>query len=450
MSQAVNNTMTKVALLAMPGVHTQSLYASIENQSVELIQSATLVGRFTASLNSTALGSSSQIVIPSNSMLSSMWLEITFDLLANCFVNDGWGYNAIQSISYIWGSSSTSQLTIQNHSIITSLLNGCQTAEARNEILYQGGQATKAVSSLTPTTITASVLLPFPWSTSADNGSEQFPFDLSLLAGGQPIIVRIDFVSNPYSFVGGPGTNVNSIKGFKTAQIVFVNVEMSDQSHSLSNSIRADPGMYSAYPMRHIQSFQSSNFVSPKAGSVYGGRESAPITIPLTSFLRSDLTAMTFSLLNISDLVGDQSKAGGFRPKEWSDVTLEYNGVALYRCPNYSYQAPWVSSRGSVGAGYYEMAEFLPVPGLVSDSAGAVTTDVFYYLANYLPPRNGMKSAFRSPTEISSVPRYPNQVVTLSFRVPETTAEATYVVAVTYTYQALVETSQSGVSIIFN
>jgi hypothetical protein len=443
-SPAVNNLMSKAALLAMPGTHSQSLYASLENQTVELIQSSTLVGRFTNSLNNLQFGGSSQVVVPSNSMLSSMWLELVLTLPRYTFVNDGWGLNAIASVSYIWGSSSTSQLTIQTHSIITSILNGCETAEQRTEHLFQAGGATQAPDA--PVTVTASVLLPFPWSTSAKNGTEQFPFDLSLLSGGQPIIIRIDFAPTAANFMGGGPSFLAAATKFDSATIVFVNVEMADQANSLSNVIRQDPSMVSAFPFRHLQSFLSSNFVSPDGtvSGTFGGPGSPLISIPLTSFLRSDLTAITFSLLNVANNTGTVARAGGYRPLDFIDLNLEYNGVSLMRCPNLSYQAPWVSSRGSVGAGYFEQEEN------TSFAFTTPPTTQFYYLANYTAPRNGMKSAFRSGTDIASVSRYPNQILTLNFRVPLTAVATTYVVAVTYTYQAIVETSQAGVSIIFN
>lgn len=462
-SELVSSLMNKLALASSPGVKSTELYFSSQNSGGELIQSQSMYGKFSQTLSNINWGGSNQIVVPSTSMVSNVYITFRMTLPPGCFVENGWGYRVLDQIAFIWGSTNTSMITLPRESILMSVLKQCATAEAQSEYYWEGGIATSndtGLNILSSNEIEATVMLPLPWSVSCSELKP--PFDCSLLAGSSPIIIRVDLARDYRELSGCATGNVPTWNTMKltSATVQFVSVELADQGQSLSTVLRSNPELTVSYPFVHSQQFNSPTITSPGANGVWGGMTSDKQTINLTSFIRSDLLSITFMLIDtIDDIGSDVARiddgsgdypagryAGRFNPIMPIDFELLYNGQRMFYSPGDGSFARVLSLRGRPGAGYFEGTNsYVNGVNLLSNPSYHYP---IVYEASYMGAM-GSCNQFR----LSNVGRFPNQVLTCSFRLPRVlrAVAPTYRMVCTYSYQALAETnSQGGVSIIFS
>jgi hypothetical protein len=443
--QILSSLLAKQTLASSPGVATTDLYFSSTNSQKEIIPTTTYVGRYIQNLQSTAWGSSSQVVVPSNGLTGQVFLRVRLALPVNGVVSSGWGYNCIRSISYIWGSSNTSQLTIHNPSILSYLLTTAPTmGELGSDIIYQGGKPypdTAALPSVV-TNIEATLMLPLPFSTPCP---DRPPFDMSLLAGSSPFILRVDLApqwQNVFSFMNTVVGTTGGFAGLISAEVIFSTTEVLDTSLSLSTQLRADPSLIASYPFQHIQTFPTNDIpaqVSTSGG--YGGPDSPYVTVNLTSFLRSDLVGIIFNLQNTADITGTASISSVVAPtfisQDMLDLELQYNGQILFKCPGESYKL--IGTRGRMGAAYcayYQNSFTAPGPN-------TSTPERYMYIPYFNSTYMGAKSQC-SPFFQPNTSRYPNQVLNVRFKVPYSATAQTYNLTCTYIYSALAEVDADG------
>lgn len=467
-SELVSSLMNKLALASSPGVKSTKLYFSSQNSGGELIQSQTMYGKFSQTLASKTWGSSNQIVVPSTSMVSNVYLNIKLTLPPGAFVESGWGYRCIDQISFIWGSTNTSMITLPRESILMAVLKQCATAEAASEYIWEGGINTKDelgnISTTVTRTVEATIMIPLPWSVSCEELKP--PFDCSLLAGSSPIIIRVDLARDPRELAGMNTTQAAAgnwnLLNISEATMLFTTVELADQSQSLSAVLRSNPELVVSYPFIHYQQFNSASIVSPSSGSgVWGGTSSDKQSVNLTSFIRSDLLSITFTLIDtIDDVASSVARvadpdgnypaglyAGRFNPIAPIDFEILYNGQRMFYSPGDGSFARTLTMRGRPGAGFFEgSSTYLDTAPTLQGGP-----DYFYplvYEAGYMGAMMSCDQFF-----LANVARFPNQVITCSFRLPKVTraTQPTYRLVCTYAYQALAEVnSQGGVSVIFS
>lgn len=454
--QILSSLLAKQTLASSPGVATTDLYFSSTNSQKEIIPSTTYVGRYTQSLQSSTWGSSSQVVVPSNGLVSQVYMRLRLRLPALGVVSSGWGYNCIRSISYIWGSSNTSQLTISNPSILSYVLTTCAVmGEQGGDILFQGGAP--SANGAAPTTaqdIEANLVIPLPFSTMCQ---DRPPFDMSLLAGSSPFIIRFDLANqwqNVFTLnTGGVVGTSDGFAGLISAEVIFCTTEILDTSLSLSTQLRADPGLIASYPFQHIQTFPINNFSPSGSAGAWGGPNSDLITLNLTSFLRSDLVGIIFTMQNVANLnavlgVGTTvaAVAPTFKAEDMLDLQVLYNGQILMRAPGTSYKL--IGTRGRMGSsyvGYYQSRNVLP-------STNITSVEEYMYIPTFYSTYMGAKAQCNPFFQVNTS-RYPNQVINVQFRCPltTTTAAPVYNLTCTYIYSALAEVDVEGkVALLFS
>ena len=454
--QVLSSLLAKQVLAASPGVAATDLYYSSTNSKKEIIPSTTYVGRYVQSLQSQRWGTSSQIVVPSTDMLGQVYMRITMQKPSGCYVSQGWGYNCIQQISYIWGSSNTSQLTITKDSILGWLSTSSEPMnEQFTEMMYQGGALTELAADGVPPDelIEATLVLPLPMSTLCPHKP---PFDLSLLSGSSPMIIRIDLAQSPRYVMGGPTVNIDTAE-IKTAEVIFTNTTVLDTSLSLSSQLRADPSLIASYPFIHLQSFQSG-IIQATTGNTgfWGGVNSSVQTVNLTSFLRSDLIGIIFTLIDQRDVqatqpaVNTRGFAPTYLPQDMLDFEVLYNGQRLYYTPGYSGQL--IGMRGRRGAGYFTTYRAKTGVHSTEYSPSQSEIEIYSYPVTMITTHKGaadLCDSFDQP----NTSRFPNQVLNVRFLTPSVDKEAAgdprdkapeYILNCTYIYSALAEVDSKG------
>ena len=84
---------TKRSELSAPGVKLNDIYYSFLNSSVELAETTFNTGRLTIGLSQLNFGGYAQVLIPNNSLLSTIYLHLTLPaIVANQTLCKGWGY----------------------------------------------------------------------------------------------------------------------------------------------------------------------------------------------------------------------------------------------------------------------------------------------------------------------------------------------------------------------
>lgn len=462
--------LNKLALSSAPNLKSTRKYISAANSSSEIISAQQVYGKYSQSLQSTAWGSSSTITVPSSSMVSNCYLYYQMTVPAPPGVSysplweTGVGYSMLAQVAYTLGSANTSQLALQGReAIIMCVMNSCGTAEGATEYWYQAGNNSAAIaagnnrSTTNSYVIEGTLLLPLPWSSTCPEG--RVPFDLSLLQSGQPVLLRIDLVQNPGSFMGGFNAATWNPPVLTTATILFTHNELSDSTFSLGSqlrlaSLKGNNQMIVSYPFIHYQAFTAGQQITaPTNGTSYGGLNSQVQSIPLNSFIRSDLLGISFALINTVDDIGGVTAAlpgggtaiGRFNPQTIPNFELLYNGQRLMYCPGTTSCQTLMNMKGSQGSTYFEGSN---QSGTVSASYNV--SPAYLYPITYWSSQLGRKSVC-DPFWLDNTVRYSNQTLTLNFTCPLTTVPATYRLVCLYSYQALIEVGAQGqTSIIFN
>jgi len=453
--QIVSSLLSKLALASSPGMGTTGLYFSSQNSDKELIMSQSTYGKFSQTLANVNWGGSNQIVIPSAAMISNVYLQFKATVPAGVFNEAGLGYMLLDSLSYIWGSTNTSQIQLPRTGIIAAIMRQCGTAEQASEFWYQAGAGTLTGETASERVVEGCIMLPLPWSTSCPMVKP--PFDSSMLAGSAPIILRIDLTRSPTECFGHIGGDANIVRNARIteANVIFNMVELGDTSLSLANQLRADPSLVVSYSFIHYQVYNSRTFTASATPGVvgnWGGYTTELQSVDLTSFIRSDLLSITFMLTDSADgSMGTRAplttqKAGRFNPIEMLDFELLFNGQRLVYSPGNGSVMRLLGMKGREGSSYFE--------GTDTSGTGGITTSspTYTYLTHYEASYKGSQGSCNE-FSLSNVGRFANMVLTARFRTPlvTRTVAPTYQLSCLYSYQALSEVNSQGqVNIIFS
>ena len=312
----------KRTALSNPGTKLDDLYYSQLNTTVELSECTYNFGRYTVSLTSPVFGSTSQAQIPNQDFVEGVYLMLEVPaVLANQCLPLGWGFAAIDNISYILGSSNVSQLQITGQSLLQSSLFECETAEKRSELLQLGGAEQLAATAVP---VRAYIKLPFPFSTVCGIKPKK-PFDTSLLSN--PIILNIAF-KPASSFYGGSALMPSS---FTKANIYLRQGVLANKDQSLKAAMSRDPQLMYSYPFIHRQQFSASF-----AGST---DPSAPITQTLTGIINADLVAVTIGVVNRKYLsYNGLDNPSPFCYDPIQNVKVKFNGLVMYQSDGEMYK----------------------------------------------------------------------------------------------------------------
>lgn len=415
---------TKRAELASPGIKLSDCYYTGINSTVDAAEITFNLGRFNVSLNSLAMGGTSQLNIPNGSLLSNCYLHLVLPpIVANQTICRGWGYNIIQSIQWMAGASSTPVVTITGPSMWTALQAQCETAERGNEMLQLGGE-----EYIVPTAgnIMADILLELPWSNACGMNGKK-PIDTAMLNNPVSIMVTFNQAATIYGGVGAmPAAFVSG--NLTALQGVFGNTEQ-----SLAFPLRKDPSLMYAYPFIFKQPFSQAPFMG---SNVVG----SPVNINLQSFINADLVSLYLYVVQTSNL---QSLTGSspcpFAVDPISNVNLTYNGLPMFVTPDNMHRL--INLRNITGAGKFSNSQPVSIPGGGYGPYLSTPFDCYILQINFSKPR-----ADCIGSQMVNTWRIGNNTLNIAFN---TSTNNQYQLFATYCYNAVLEFSNGTSAIYF-
>lgn len=430
--------------LAASGTILDQNYYTPMNSTVQLVETTYSTGRLAMSLTSKTFNSQSQVTIPNSSFIGDTYCVLTLpNVQPNQTLSRGWGYAAINNVSYLFGSSNVSQLQINGQSVWQRIAMQCDNEEKRSELFRLGGEEV-----LTPITyidpadglvkrdpnaiLTAVVLLPFPWS-SASGLFSKLPFDSNCI--NNPITIQMQF-SQAQAIYGGSAIKPDS---FLDAQFLFTTGDLQNKDQSLRRDLELNPALSMMYPFIHTQSLTPTSF----AGSSYktAGGPSPPISIPLNSFINADLLAITIAVVRTDLLtpLGNGSPSV-FAYDNIQNVRLLYNGTVLFNAPYDSFKA--LTMRSAMGAQNFKNSLIKPHSGVAPFDS--VPIDSYPLHIDF--------SRIRSMTfegQFQNTFRLGQQVLTLEFNT-EGGGDVRYQMFASYHYNGNAQCQQGQTSIYFD
>jgi len=411
----------KKVLLSNPGYAMTDIYYSMMNTTLSLAEVTYNTGRFTQSLGSKTFGSTSQVVIPNDQLVSSMYLHLRLDNLgANIQLPRGWGYRAIDSLSFILGSTNVSQLQINSQSLFQRNMEECETEEKRSEVLTLGGEEILNTGSINDVSSAhAYILLNLPFSR-MQGLIPKLPLDSTLL--NSVITVQVQFAQKS-AFMGGSGATTYG-NDFAVASILLRQGIMYDKEMSIRRDLRSNSMAHYTYPFIHAQSF---------IPQIFAGQVASPVTITLQSFINADLLCISLGVVQQSYLTSSSGSAvNPFVYDRLKDVVLKYNGVVMYNAEEELYRLYNLNSQ--FGSGKI-LNSFCSTP--------SASSPVDTYIIRFDFTR--IKTLIYE-NQFQNVWRVPNNVMTIEFR---TTTSNNYVMFATYYYNGVAEIKSDGQSDIY-
>ena len=422
-SEIVTN---KRVILNSPGENISDIYYRDQDTRVTDVETMAIQGRFTQSLILNWGATSNIQIANSGNILHQCFLHIKLPpLQVNEFINRGFLYNCIESLTWTLGSSTQSQLRYDQKTIFQSAMLMMNSDEYRSMALVVAGD--QHVSSTTDP-IEGSLILPLPWSSlRAAEDSSKKGIDTGLLNTQINIQITLSSASKIY---GGSATHpTGPLECYLfTREEVLSNKAVSIRSDLFSNS----QNMYS-YPFIHRQSTTPKTIMSE-----------VPSVISLAEYLESDLQCIAFT----AHLVEDQSNLGDLAPNvllplHCSEIELLYNGQTVYKAPGNSSRL--VQSLYDGGASSFKHSRIRRT----STISGAPSDEMDAYI-QYIPIASMFQKNADYESKYSNSPRFSNQTMQLKINVhnpPTVIGSQEVVVHFTNFYSAVAELS-SGISTI--
>jgi len=445
----------KRTLLSVPGTLKTDAYVSVYDSSVHLVELTANLGRYTSSLSTSQFAGVGQVLIPNNDILGNTFLHLELpapEIGGSWMVPQGWGWAAIKSVSYLWGSSNVSQITLSGKSLWAIAMSQCDTAEKRSQLCYLGGTLypvpTAAGSSgLDDESIGLHAYIPLslPWSVMCHGG--KIGFDTALI--NSPITIQVQFASSDeFMAWGASRTNASpQPNGFKSAEVVVRQQMFTNRAQSLQFEMQDDPKAVYNYPFTH---YQSAQFDFTAAAS---GRD---CDVPLTNFINADLIGMVVYMVEKDKLVGGSKTNGNdavkLNPLDItlpSDIKLLFNGQVLFNSPGKLYLLQNCANLNGSGS-YYSTTQKVNIDA-VSPNIGKITlSDVLPTVKDLLFIDFSRKHSPCFEKEYPNTFRIANQVLSLKFNMPSTSLETKYTLFATYIYNGVNSVQQGASNLYFD
>ena len=432
----------KKTILAAPGTKLNSLYYNVANSTVDAIEITYNTGRFQTALSTPLFGASSNVILANTSFVDNVYLHLELpNLYPNQTLCRGWGYAAIASLNFIFGSSNVSQLNINGQSLWHKVAMQCETAEKRSELWRLGGDEylspimrinDEGVAERDPAAvISADILLPLPWS-SASGLFNKKAFDTNVLTN--PIQIQVAF-SAANAIYGGTTSPVPFPVGFTSASMLFRQGNLTNKSFSLRRELELHPDLSMFYPFIYTQSYQPTQFQGSNLPA-------NPITIPLQSFINADLLAITIGVVRTSLLAPPAGQSPcPMQYDNLQNVTLSYNGEVMLYSPRSSWKLHTMKS--SLGGQYFHNSFIQPTSGGVGPYE-SIPQDAYLLHIDF--------SQIRSMTfegMMQNVWRIGSNVLTISFNT-EGDSSVRYQMFCSYHYNGVVQVQQGQTNLYFD
>lgn len=455
----------KRTLLSVPGTLKTDAYVSVYDSSVHLVELTANLGRYVSSLSTNQFGGVGQVLIPNNDILGNTFLHLELpdkgSLGASYFAPQGWGWSAIKSISYLWGSANVSQITISGKTLWAIAMAQCDTAEKRSQLCYLGGTLSPSPDSATSALGTplddesigthAFIPLSLPWSVMCHGG--KIGFDTALI--NSPITIQIQFASSDEFLAYGSKTDSTVLpvpKSFQTAEVVVRQQMFTNRSQSLKFQMQEDNAAVYNYPFTHYQSAQF-DFEAPAGGG--------ECDVNLTNFINADLIGMTVFMVEKSKLLGGSInnnssavvKATALNPLDItlpSDVKLLFNGQVLYNSPGKLYLLQNCAGLGGSGS-YYSTKQDV---GVAATTGAISITNALPIVKDLLFIDFSRKHSPCFEKEYPNTFRIANQVLNLKFKMPASiitpSAKTQYTLFASYIYNGVNSVQQGSSNLYFD
>lgn len=439
--------------LSAPGTKLNNQYYNSMNSVVSAVECTYSFGRLAIAGTALAFGSNCQYIIPNSSFIGTTVLHVELPNLPSITpagrgltLSRGWGFGLIRQITYLFGSSTTSQLAMSGASLFQTIMCECDTAERKAECLRLGGQEHFApINWVDPADglikrdpnarLCADIVIPLPWS-NMNGACAKLPFDTNLLSN--VITIQIEW-ENHSSIYGGVQTDplLPIPTALLAATLLIRQGELRDKSHSLRQELElsrnTDTILFANYPFIHHQSYQPASF----AGSANG----QPVSIPLQSLINGDLLSVTFGVIRSSLLKGTATQApNSLAYEDISDVRLLYNGNVVYNAPGGGAYKLANMISGGLGASYIQNSLILPFVDSMVASMDSTPIDTYIIEIDFSRIKSLCYSNF-----MENVWRLPNNTLTLEF-ITKGDSTIRYNIFVSYHYNGVQKTGPGGMS----
>jgi hypothetical protein len=426
---------TKRTVLSNPGSKlNHSLYYSAINTVVQPVEATWTTGRFKQSLSSPQFGAQSTIIIPNGSFVQTMYLNLKMPaaLGANMVLPRGWAFSAIQSISYLMGSSNVPQITISGQTMYQLMLAQCESVMKRSEMLALAGQET--FGSATNTTIPeANLIIPLPFSVFAGKDSP-FPFDTNILMNPITVVIQLAPLR---SFCSGVGVSSWAYYGYQRAEVSLRLGDMLNKDAGLRRIMQNNPDLIYGYPFNHFQSF-TAGFDAIQA-------EGQTQTINLLGFINADLLGIIIGVQQATRQAPARANdiINPLIYEEVADVQLLFNGLVMHNTTGDSHK---LTGMTSVNDPIYVQQSEVALPAV--SGTGPFTSspvNVYPLYIDFAQVRS--MNFFR---EYENTWRIPSNTITLQLRTPNVTAGTKCVLYATYVYNGVIDTRAGETSVFFS
>lgn len=434
---------TKKTILSSPGFKLSSLYYNVANSTTDAVEITYNTGRYVSSLSTPLFGAQSQVILANSSFVDDVFIHLELpNLYPGQTLSRGWGYAAVSTMAFLFGSSNVSSLSINGQSLWHKIAMQCETAEKRSELFRLGGNEyltpIMRVNTITGVperdpnaVISADILLPLPWSSASGLFSKK-AFDTNLLVN--PITIQIEFRQATSIFGGTQALNPFPA-GFNVATMIFRQGDLYNKNMSLKNVLMREPDQSMFYPWIYTQSYLPSQF--------FGSNDpSQPITIPLLSFINADLLALTVTVHRVNLISPPTGQAPNtFQYDNIQNITLNFNGTVMFQAPRSAFKL--LTMKSGLGGQYFHnslITETVPGSGIFS----SVPQDSYVLHIDF--------SAIRSMTyegAMQNVWRIGNNTMSLSFTT-EGDATVRYQMYCSYHYNSSVQVQQGQTFIYFD
>ena len=264
--------------------------------------------KFQSALTNLTTGTS-QFTIPPNNGIQDVVIALKFPSSATSSATGlalgrGWGYAAINRISFRVGGSN--QFFLTGAQILQAALENCSDAAARDSLFALGGSACTTTGNFTASNY-AYVWLKLPWCTPSSEGKMP-PLPTDLLT--QQTIVTCELNPISYYCSNNGGTLPTSLDSgsFTVQQVAFMN-----QGDALAR--RVDMTAHSlSYPIEFIQQEVAIPLTTQTASQ----------TVSVTGFRSGEVKALKLWVTSTADTVATaQNPLAWYRP---IDVVVTYAG----------------------------------------------------------------------------------------------------------------------------
>ncbi len=424
---------TKRSILSNPGTKiANTLYYSALNTQVNVSEITWTQGRYSQNLSAPQFGATSTVIIPNGSFVQTMILHLELPAIpANVCLNRGWGFEAINNINFLMGSSNVPQITISGASIYQIIMAQCETVGKRNEMLALAGQE---ILTAQANYATADFIIPLPFSSAAGPDC-QLPFDTNLLQN--PIMVQISF--NPVrSFAQGIGVD-SWVNAFASASVQLKLGDMLNKDQGLRRPMQADPSLIYGYPFNHFQSF-STGFTGVVGNPNSTGFPQAA-TINLLGFINADLLGIIVGVVKASDVSNSVSNpVNPFNYAEVTNVQCLFNGLVMHATPKQQHKLTGMNS--CLDATYVQQS-FINAP--ITPGTAPFTSYPYNNYQVYIDFAG--KRSMNFFMEYENVWRIPNNTITLSLNTPDTSS---YILQCTYVYNGMCNVRAGETEVFFS